>query len=520
MKQYLNKLYFALWAVFIAFFVIFTQWWITDWRQWLDLNGWVRLLYKMDFSQYEKNYEEGALQEQKTNVVNIVTKNIDSRVSKLWVSDYNTRYVVLWWEDYIEISLWWIDDIEWAKTLIWKTVKMTFKVPFDWTITPDIKNNRQLIAEKILSSLKNQDMSSIQDYLNPPRAWNIKTTETSFNSWNLDSTFQDGIVSNLTWAYVYPTLIESENSFDIYQFLDKVDWKYNFMKISVNFEPSWKDAKINWRLLNWERFKMATVERAPSWEAAVAVYFDELWRSMFWDLTKKYLNEQMAIFIWNKMVTDPVIQAEIYGWVAQITWRFTSQEASELAENLNTWAMPVSLDLQQEEKVAPVLWEKALNNSLIAALLWIILIFIMFVFFYGPIYALVTAVSLWIFFIILWGFIKLFGIVLSLSAIWAILLNIGMAVDANVIIFERVREELKRWSSLITAIQIGYENSLSAIRDGNITTWLIAFLLFMIGTNIFKWFGTMMIINIFIVLFVMVPAIPWLLYLMKNKFSR
>ena len=92
-----------------------------------------------------------------------------------------------------------------------------------------------------------------------------------------------------------------------------------------------------------------------------------------------------------------------------------------------------------------------------------------------------------------------------------------MAVDANVIIFERVREELKAGSSFITAVEKWYEYSISAIRDGNLTTWLIAFLLFMIWTNIFKWFGTMMIINIFIVLVIMVPAIPGLLLLLNKK---
>ena len=516
MKQYLNKLYYVLWVVFVAILIIFTQWWITNWKQWLDLNGWVRLLYKMDFSQYEKNYNSSQLQQQKSNVINIVKKNIDSRISKLWVSDYNARYVVLWWQDYIEISLWWVDNLEKAKEIIWKTVKMTFRVPFEWVVTPEIKNQRQLLAEKLLTLLKTQGINSITDYINPPRAWNIDTNVKAFTGTDLEKTFWTGIISSLTWAYIYPKLVKTDKSFNIYQYIWKKDNKYNFMEISVNFKPSREDAKIDWKLLNWERFKMATVQNAQSWEPAVAVYFDDIWRSMLWDITKKYLKKQMAIFVWNKLVTDPVIQAEIDGWVAQITWRFTYQQAKDLAENLNTWAMPVSLSLEQEEKVAPTLWKKAFRNSLIAAWIWLILIFIMFAVFYDFTYALVTLLSLWLFFIVLWGFIKLFGIVLSLSAIWAILLNIGMAVDANVLIFERVKEELKAWSSFITAIQSGYKNSFSAIRDGNATTWLIAFLLFMIGTNIFKWFGTMMIINIFIILF---PLLLSIIHALLHQYS-
>lgn len=516
MKQYLNKLYYALWVVFVAILLIFTtKWWLTHWKQWLDLNGWVRLLYKMDFSQYNNNYQGSALQQQKSNVVNIVKKNIDSRISKLWVSDYNARYIVLWWQSYIEISLWWVDNLDKAKKIIWKTVKMTFKVPFEGEVTSEIKNQRQLFAEKLLTLLKTKGINSIQDYINTPRAWNVNSVAVNFSGSELSKTFWKDIGSALTWWYIYPTLLKTKKSFDIYQFIWKKDKKYNFLQISVNFKPSRKDAKSDWRLLNWERFKMATVERAPSWESAVAVYFDDLWKSMFWNLTKKYLKKQMAIFVWDKMATDPVIQTEIDWWVAQITWRFTPKQAQELAENLNTWAMPVSLSLEQEQKVAPTLWEKALKNALIAAWVWIVFISIMFFIFYGFGYSLVTLFSLLFFFLVLWGFIKLFDIVLSLSAIWAILLNIGMSVDANVLIFERVKEEIKGWSSFINAIQIGYKNSFSAIRDGNATTWLIAFLLFMIGTNIFKWFGTMMIINIFIILFIMVPAIPWLLYIFK-----
>jgi len=515
MKQYLNKLYFILWAVFISIIFMLTQWWLTNWKQGLDLNGWVRLLYKMDFSQYKKNYEGLDLQQQKSNVINIIKKNIDWRISKLWVSDYNARYIVLWWEDYIEVSLWWIDDIENAKKIIWKTVKMTFKVPFEWGITTEIKNERQLFAEKILTLLKTQWIDTIQDYIKSPRAWNVNAKMVDFTWDNLTNTFWKDMVANLTWWYVYPKLIESKDSFNIYQYIWKQDDKYNFFEIWINFKPARDDAKINWKLLNWERFKMATIERTQSWEPAVAVYFDDLWRTMFWDLTKKYFHKQMAIFIWDNMVTDPVIQAEIYGWVAQITWRFDIKEAEQLAEDLNTWAMPVSLKLEQEEKVAPILWEQSLKNSLIAAWLWVILIFIMFLVFYGYIYAFITLFSLWIFFIVLWGFIKIFGVVLSLSAIWAILLNIGMAVDANVLIYERFKEEFKNWNYL-NAIENVYKNSFSAIRDGNLTTWIIAFLLFMVGTNIFKWFGTMMIINIFIILVIMVPSIPWFLYIFNR----
>jgi len=109
----------------------------------------------MDFSQYKANYKNTAeFDQQRNNVINIVKENIDGRISKLWVSDYNARHIVLWGKDYIEISLWWIKNIEKAKKTIWKTVQMTFKVPFTGLVTESIKNNRQLLAEKILEDIK------------------------------------------------------------------------------------------------------------------------------------------------------------------------------------------------------------------------------------------------------------------------------------------------------------------------------------------------------------------------------
>jgi protein-export membrane protein SecD len=533
MKEILNKFYIVLAVVVFSLWLILFYWGFTNWKQWLDLAWWVRLLYHMDFSQYRKNYKnEQEFNTQRNKVINIVKRNIDWRISKLWVSDYSARNVSLAGQDYIEIELGWIQDIEKAKKIIWKTVQMTFKVPFNWEITPQIKAERQLLAEKILQYLVKDQDEKIADYVQDPKAWNIFAQQVTLSTWDVKKIFWESTLENLKPGYVYPKLltgkvqaINTENftsveseSFDIYKFLWKTsDGKYSFMKISVALRPAWQDAKYNGQLLNGERFKMATVDRAPSWEAAVNIYFDDKWREMFCKLTKEYLNKPMAIFIWNKLMTAPFIRAEICGGVSQITWNFTHEQAAKLAEDLNTGAMPVPLKLEQEEKVSPVLGEKAFKNSLIAAGLWVVLIFLLFLIFYWPVYAIVTLISLIIFFITLGGFIKWLWVVLSLSAIAAIILNIGMAVDANVIIFERIREELRNWSSWQNAILKWYHNSLSAIRDGNLTTGLIAFLLFLIGTNIFKWFGTMLIINIIIVLLVMVPSVPALLLLLKKK---
>ena len=381
MREYLKKLYIVLWIVVFSIGVILYKWWFTHWTQGLDLAGGVRLLYLMDFSQYKQNFKnEAEFNQQRNQVVNIVEKNIDSRISKLGVSDYSARHVVLWGKDYMEVEIGGIKDVEYAKKMIGKTVQMTFKVPFEWEVTPEIKAQRQLLAEKILQLIKQKGLNAVVDYLNPPRAWNIDTQPVQLTWDDLIKIFHEDISRALTTGYVYPKLVTTDKSFDIYVYMGKEKNKYNFLKISVMDRPTRIDAKYDNKLLNGERFRMATVDRSPSWEAAVNIYFDDIWREMFCKLTQKYLHKPMAIFIGNKLVTDPVIQTQICGGVAQITWRYTPKQAAKLAEDLNTGAMPVSLKLEQEQKVSPVLWEKAFRNSLIAAWVGPFLVFIMFVF--------------------------------------------------------------------------------------------------------------------------------------------
>ena len=554
MKKYINQLIWL--AIFVAFSILIVAFYkggFKNWREGLDLAGWVRLLYRLDFSEYEKTFKDPRqLVAQKNNVVQIVTRNIDSRISKLWVSDYSARRVSLNNVDYIEVQIWWIEDVDYAKKMIWKTVEMIFKVPFDEPVTDKIKAERKLLAEKILLTAVNSwfNLASALYADNVVNRWlNIVATSKVLKENELkDFLWLSWQVSFQTWQ-VYWKLVKDSQNISEWNNLKTVNWwgivsilnitetklwtgenlswysitwniqkEYTIWEIFVAEKPAWKNAVYKNKLLNWERFKMATTNRWPNWQPVVDIYFDETWKKVFCEMTKKYLHKQMAIFIWNKIVSAPVIQDEICGWVAMISWNYTWQEAEKFAEELNTWAMPVPLKLEQEEKVSPKLWQSALKNAIIAGWVWFVLIFVLFYIMYWMKKAVVTVITLIWFFAVLWMFIKIFGVVLSLSGIGAVLLNIGMAVDANVIIYERIKEEKEKWKSIIQSIMDWYTRSLSAIRDGNVTTGLIALLLFTIWTNMFKWFGTMMLISIFITLFVVVPMIPGLLIVFeKNK---
>jgi len=181
--------------------------------------------------------------------------------------------------------------------------------------------------------------------------------------------------------------------------------------------------------------------------------------------------------------------------------------------------MPATLVLMHEEKISPTLWEHALTSAMWAGLIGTLLIIVIIRLMYGIKKAMITAIVLGSFIISLLGLMKLINYPLSLSGMAAIILSIGMGVDANILIYERIREELRAGKTMKSAILTGYERSLPAIRDGNLSTLIIAALLFILGINMFKWFGLMMMLNIVLTLAVNLPITKILLLMAYHRKS-
>lgn len=219
----------------------------------------------------------------------------------------------------------------------------------------------------------------------------------------------------------------------------------------------------------------------------------------------------MWIFIWGVPATIATIQTRICDGRAQISWGFDKEKAQETAKELNSWNMPAPLILLQEEKVSPSLGDYAFQGALIATLVGIIAIVLYIFFIYGRRKAIVTAATMVMFMVVLAAFLKLVDYALSLSWIAAIILSIGMAVDANILIFERMNEEVNEWKTYLASIKSARKRSWSAIRDGQISTLLIWLLLFAYGINMFKWFGSMIILTALMTMFINVPFIEEML---------
>jgi len=228
----------------------------------------------------------------------------------------------------------------------------------------------------------------------------------------------------------------------------------------------------------------------------------------------------MAIFIGGNIITAPTIQSKICDGSAQIDGQFTPESAKELTSSLNDGALPAPLILMQEEKVSPSLGESAFSGAVIALGLGIIAIFLYMTIVYGFRKGLISLLSILAYTLALLAIVKIIDYALSLSGIAAIILSIGMAIDANILIFERMREEKAEGKTDDTSIRIAYDRSRAAIKDAQLSTGLIGLLLFMMGINMFKGFGSMLVIGVLLTLLVNVPLIKELLHLFYPKTEK
>ena len=293
---------------------------------------------------------------------------------------------------------------------------------------------------------------------------------------------------------------------------------YTLEEVFVQDKLSWVNAQSeDGKLLNGANFKYASVSTSQLGEPVVLISFDDVWKAVFCNITENNIGKEMAIFIWWNLITSPVIQAKICDGSAQIDGNFNAESAKELTNQLNDWALPAPLILMQEEKVSPTLWENALNWALLAMAIGFIAIWLYMSFVYGWKKWLVSLISLTVYTVVLFAIVKAIDYALSLSGIAAVILSIWMAVDANVLIFERMREEKENKKSDNDAINIAYDRSWNAIRDGQISTWMIGLLLMLMWINMFKWFGTMLVIWVLLTLLINAPIIKELLHIFYRK---
>ena len=212
-------------------------------------------------------------------------------------------------------------------------------------------------------------------------------------------------------------------------------------------------------------------------------------------MTKENIGRQIAIVLDGMVYSYPNVQNEITGGSSQITGDFTLEEAEDLANVLKSGKLPAPATIIQEQVVGPSLGAESINAGLISFVIAFILVLLYMIFFYSRA-GLIADIALLCNVVLLFGTLVSFGAVLTLPGIAGLVLTLGMAVDANVIIYERVKEELRAGKGLGKAIADGYSNAYSAIIDGQITTLLTGIVLFVFGSGPVQGFATTLIIGI------------------------
>lgn len=255
-------------------------------------------------------------------------------------------------------------------------------------------------------------------------------------------------------------------------------------------DPYFKPTMLTGRYL-----KNAQLNFDPNtYQPLVNLQFDNEGAKIFEELTTKNVGKRLAIYLDGVPISIPQVKEPIAGGRAQITGKFSMEEAKELVQRLNAGALPVPIKLISQKTVGPILGEISLRESLKAGIFGFLAIFLFLIIFYR-IPGFFASLSLSIYLFILLASFKLIPVTLTLGGIAGFLLSMGMAVDANILIFSRMREELKEGRSYFVSIEEGLRRAWPSIRDGNLTTILVGLILFIFGTGFVKGFALTLVIG-------------------------
>jgi len=238
-------------------------------------------------------------------------------------------------------------------------------------------------------------------------------------------------------------------------------------------------------------------------EWMVELEFNNEGAKKFSDLTKELTGKQMAIFFNGKLQSAPRVNEQISGGKAQITGGeggFEYTEAKEMVDLLNAGALPVGAEIIQEESVGPTLGADSINKSKVAGFIGIAAVMVFMILYYRVL-GLISCFALIIYALINFAIFKLVPVTLTLTGIAGFILSIGMAIDANILIFERTKEELKMGRSLFTAINSGFDRAFTSIFDSNVSTIMTCLILYCFGASMVKGFALTLIIGVCLSMF-------------------
>ena len=255
-------------------------------------------------------------------------------------------------------------------------------------------------------------------------------------------------------------------------------------KATVDASPQFISTELTGRYL-----KKATLEfDQDTREPKVGLQFDDTGTQLFDQITKANIGKMVAIYLDGAPISSPVVREEITGGVAQISGSFTPTEAKQLVGRLNSGALPVPITLISRQTIGASLGSNAVHSGVKAAIIGFLIIALFLILWYR-LPGLIAVIALSIYISIILALFKLLPVTLTAAGIAGFIISIGIAVDANILIFERVKEEMRSGRTVLDAVSTGFSRAWFSIRDSNISSIITAIILFWFGTSLIKGFA-------------------------------
>ncbi|MDD2870659.1 MAG: protein translocase subunit SecD [Candidatus Gracilibacteria bacterium] len=480
----------------------------------LDLQGGIELDYKVDLEEAKKGTDYD--KEKERQIIEGLKSIIDKRVEILNINDSVITSADYAGEQHIIVqiplkgnnSLENSENIKKAKAAIGKVVKIEFKERRTEMTEQDL-NDRKILAENaVLEINETKNFSVVADKYKLTHE-NVIIGELVDPITMFDIKAND-IVSNK----IVDTKQISNNEFGYLILSEKVENIYNYIFISKT--PSeWMSAKDSkGRILDDKYFVKSSVQFNQAFTPMIELTFNDEGAKIFGELSSRLVGKEMAIFVGGELLTAPTINEAILGGKAVITGNYTPEEAKALSQDINTGVVPAPIYLTSEKTIDSKLGDSSLQKMIIAGFSGFILILLFLVIVYR-FAGFISAIALLMYVMLVLTVVKGLGIVLTLASVAGLILSIGMAIDANILVFERVKDELRDGKSLSEATSRGFTKSWSAIWDSNVTGLIVSLILFIFGINMIKGFGLMLAIGILVSLF----SVMWISRVMLMLFA-
>jgi len=497
----------------------------------LDLQGGTHLVYQADVSKIPSS-DQGSAVEGVRDVIERRVNSFGVAEPVIQVTQSGNQWRVI-------ADLAGISDVNKAIALIGETPLLEFKEP-NQNPQSNLTAEQKIQLDEYNAEAKERAEKALADVLKPGADFTTIAKQTTEDTGSKDAggdlgfvkrgefidTFEKACFDDLKPGQISRTVVESVFGYHILKKEaergsgDSYEANCRHILIKTKSESDFGVVAEQWSYtgLTGKQLKRAVVVFDPQTQIPqISLQFNDEGAKLFGDITGRNVGKPIAIFLDNEIISSPTVQEAITQGEAVINGRFTVTEAKLLAQRLNAGALPVPIELVSQQTIGASLGNQSIQQSMKAGIIGFILVCIFMIAYYR-IPGVVAVLALIFYGLTVLAIFKIGNVTLTLSGIAGFILSIGMAVDANVLIFERLKEELRQGKILSSAIEEGFRRAWSSIFDGNISTLITCAILFFFTTSSIKGFALTLSIGLIINLFsAMVVSKLILIHLTKVK---